>query len=119
MSNPFPNQQPLKGHDMQHDQEPDFSSTLVIGEVEPVGGMEETGYAIFIDGDTSNFGQENVIDFGYFDNEYTYSDFLEDKMIMDQLCAIIDKQHYKLDQARNQLQQFHEQVSKLIEKLGS
>ena len=104
---------------MQHDQEPDFSSTLVIGEVEPFGEMQETGYAIFVDGDTSNFGQENVIDFGYFDNNYSYSDFLQDIMLLDQFCSIIKKQRYELDQDKNQIKKLQEQVSILIEKLGS
>jgi hypothetical protein len=103
---------------MQIDQELDFSSTLVIGQVEPVGGMEETGYAIFIDGDKTNFSQANVIDYEYFDNVYSYSDFLQDKLLLDQFCSIIDQQTHDLNQVKKHLQRFQDQISLLINKLS-
>jgi hypothetical protein len=34
--------------------------------------------AVFLDGDTTNTAQANVIDEGYFDNCYSYEDDLED-----------------------------------------
>lgn len=41
--------------------------------------------ALFLDGDVSNFDPANIIDFTYFENVYTFADFLDDMILRDQL----------------------------------
>jgi hypothetical protein len=43
---------------------------------------------MFLDGDTNNTDQGNVIDEDFFDNAYTYDDYLED---VQHRCALLDR----------------------------
>ena len=43
---------------------------------------------MFLDGDTNNTDQGNVIDEDFFDNAYTYGDYLED---VQHRCALLDR----------------------------
>lgn len=74
----------------------DFSSQLVLGRVTPVNGVLGSEIAIFVDGDSANLDPSNLIDYDYFANVYSYENFLEDKITIDQLCSICDKNAHKM-----------------------
>lgn len=42
-------------------------------------------FAIFLDGDATNTDEGNIIDEGYFDNCYSFDQFMEDYLIIDWL----------------------------------
>lgn len=83
----------------------------VIGELTNDGNSQERSkFAIFLDGDTNNTSEENIIDEGYFDNCYSYDQFMEDFLVMDSLRGERDFLTAELQKARalnTQLQ--HEQ----------
>jgi hypothetical protein len=56
-----------------------------IGYIEPVADVPDADLALFLDGDVSNLDPENIIDFTYFENVYTFADFLNDMVLRDEL----------------------------------
>jgi hypothetical protein len=62
-----------------------IETVAAIGYIEPVADVPDADLALFLDGDVSNLDPENIIDFNYFQNAYSYSDFLDDMVIRDQL----------------------------------
>jgi hypothetical protein len=56
-----------------------------IGYIEPVADVPDADLALFLDGDVRNFDPENIIDFTYFENVYTFADFLNDMVLRDEL----------------------------------
>jgi hypothetical protein len=56
-----------------------------IGYIEPVADVPDADLALFLDGDVSNLDPGNIIDFTYFENAYSYADFLDDMVLRDQL----------------------------------
>jgi hypothetical protein len=56
-----------------------------IGYIEPVADVPDADLAIFLDGDVTNLDPSNVIDFTYFENVYTFADFLNDMVLRDEL----------------------------------
>lgn len=56
-----------------------------IGYIEPVADVPDADLALFIDGDTSNHDPENIIDIHFFQNAYSYADFLDDMVLRDEL----------------------------------
>ncbi len=65
--------------------------------------MTHQGYskfAIFLDGDLTNTDEENIIDEGYFDNCYSFDQFMEDFLIIDSLRLERDKLQVELQKAQ-------------------
>jgi hypothetical protein len=62
-----------------------FQPVAAIGYIEPVADVPDADLALFIDGDVKNFDPENIIDFTYFENIYTFADFLNDMVLRDEL----------------------------------
>jgi hypothetical protein len=65
--------------------------------------MSHHGYskfAIFLDGDSTNTDQENIIDQGYFDNCYSFEQFMEDVLIIDSLRLEQEKLQVELQKAQ-------------------
>ena len=56
-----------------------------IGYIEPVADVPDADLAIFLDGDVTNLDPSNVIDIRFFQNAYSYADFLDDMVLRDQL----------------------------------
>ena len=56
-----------------------------IGYIEPVADVPDADLALFLDGDVRNFDPENVIDIHFFQNAYSYADFLDDMVLRDEL----------------------------------
>ena len=67
-----------------------------IGYIEPVADVPDADLALFLDGDVSNLDPENIIDFNHFQNAYSYSDFLDDLVIRDQLLQDKERQERAL-----------------------
>lgn len=57
-------------------------------------------YAIFLDGNTSNSNDENIIDQGYFDNCYSYEQYMEDLIELDNLREERDHLKTELEMAK-------------------
>jgi len=57
--------------------------------IEPTG---QSRFVLFLDGDTKNTDQDNLIEEGYFDNCYTFEQFLEDvqhrRALLDRVAAL-------------------------------
>jgi hypothetical protein len=65
--------------------------------------MTHQGYskfAIFLDGDLTNTDEENIIDEGYFDNCYSFDQFMEDFLIIDSLRLEREKLQIELQKAQ-------------------
>jgi hypothetical protein len=56
-----------------------------IGYIEPVADVPDADLAIFLDGDVTNLDPSNVIDIRFFQNAYSYADFLDDMVLRDEL----------------------------------
>jgi hypothetical protein len=56
-----------------------------IGYIEPVADVPDADLAIFLDGDVTNLDPSNVIDIHFFQNAYSYADFLDDMVLRDEL----------------------------------
>jgi mRNA interferase HigB len=65
--------------------------------------------ALFLDGGTNNIDQDNLIEEGYFDNCYSYEDFLED---VQHRCALLDRVAARHPQADAALQGWRRVVEK-------
>jgi hypothetical protein len=50
----------------------------VIGQIPPVEDLPGSDLAIFLDGDETNLDPDNILDINYFQNAYTYDQFLDD-----------------------------------------
>jgi hypothetical protein len=50
----------------------------VIGQIPPVDDLPGSDLAIFLDGDETNLDPDNILDINYFQNAYTYDQFLDD-----------------------------------------
>lgn len=61
---------------------------FVIGPVETDRGEESADLAIFLDGDINNFESGNVLDIDFFENSYTFDQFLED---FEDRCYYMDR----------------------------
>lgn len=62
-------------------------------------------YAIFLDGNASNSNDENIIDQGYFDNCYSYEQYMEDLIELDNLREERDHLKTELEMAQALLAQ--------------
>ena len=50
----------------------------VIGQIPSVDDLPGSDLAIFLDGDETNLDPDNILDINYFQNAYTYDQFLDD-----------------------------------------
>jgi hypothetical protein len=75
-----------------------------IGYIEPVADVPDADLALFLDGDVTNLDPENVIDFNYFLNVYTFADFLDDMVLRDQLLQDKERLGRELAQAKKALE---------------
>jgi hypothetical protein len=50
----------------------------VIGQIPPVDDLPGSDLAVFLDGDEANLDPDNILDINYFQNAYTYDQFLDD-----------------------------------------
>ena len=57
-------------------------------------------FAIFLDGDPTNTNEENIINHGYFDNCYSFDQFMEDFLIIDSLRLEQEKLQVELQKAQ-------------------
>ena len=62
---------------------------------------ERSRYAIFLDGDTNNTNEDNVLDEGYFDNCYSFDQFMEDYLVIDWLTVERDSLKVELQKAKD------------------
>ena len=67
-------------------------------------------FALFLDGDPNNTSVENIIDEGFFDNCYSYDQFLEDRVFQERLLdqrdalqAELQKMKAVIDQMQSDL----------------
>ena len=67
---------------------------------------ERSKFAIFLDGDTNNTSEENILDEGYFDNCYSYDHFMEDFLLMGSLRDERDHLKTELQKVQVLLSQF-------------
>ena len=70
-----------------------------IGHIAPVAAVPYAELAIFIDGNVNNTDESNVLDFNYFQNAYTYEDYLESYVMLDRLFETCLSLREKLKQA--------------------
>ena len=85
----------------------EMQESPVIGELtntEITSGRSK--FAIFLDGDTNNTSEENIIDEGYFDNCYSYDQFMEDFLLMGSLQDERDHLKTELQKVQVSLSQF-------------
>jgi hypothetical protein len=71
-----------------------------IGQIVPVADVPKADLAIFIDGDVNNTDESNILDFNYFQNGYTYADYLEGYEMLDRLFETCLSLQEKLKQAQ-------------------
>ena len=57
-------------------------------------------FAVFLDGDTNNTSDDNIVDEGYFDNCYSYDLFLEDFVVKERLLEQRDGLQAELQKIR-------------------
>jgi len=57
-------------------------------------------FAIFLDGDATNSQEENIIDEGYFNNCYSFDQFMEDYLIIDWLRVERENLQVELQKAK-------------------
>ena len=79
-----------------------------IGRIPPVADVPNADLAIFIDGDVNNTDESNVLDFNYFQNAYTYEDYLESYEMLDRLfetCHCLQEKLRQAEQTIARLQQ--------------
>ena len=62
-----------------------FQPVAAIGYIEPVADVPDADLALFLDGDVTNLDPSNVIDIHFFQNAYSYADFLDDMVLRDEL----------------------------------
>ena len=62
---------------------------------------ERSRYAIFLDGDINNTNEDNVLDEGYFDNCYSFDQFMEDYLVIDWLTVERDSLKVELQKAKD------------------
>jgi hypothetical protein len=74
--------------------------TCAIGQILPVADVPNADLAIFIDGDVKNTDESNILDFNYFQNAYTYDDYLESYEMLDRLFETCLSLQEKLKQAQ-------------------
>ena len=70
-----------------------------IGHIAPVANAPCADLAIFVDGNVNNTDESNVLDFNYFQNAYTYEDYLESFEMLDRLFETCLSLQEKLEQA--------------------
>lgn len=88
----------------------DLQETPIIAELPH--SMTHHGYskfAIYLDGNSTNTDEENIIDQGYFDNCYSFDQFMEDYLIIDWL-------RLERERLQAELQKANEQVKLLLSK---
>jgi hypothetical protein len=82
--------------------------TCAIGQIPPVADVPNADLAIFIDGDVNNIDESNVLNFNYFQNAYTYEDYLESYEMLDRLfqtCLSLQEKLQKAQEVIAKLQQ--------------
>lgn len=57
-------------------------------------------FAIYLDGDPTNTDEQNIIDQGYFDNCYSFDQFMEDFLIIESLRLEHEKLQVELQKAQ-------------------
>jgi hypothetical protein len=75
----------------------------VIGQIQSISEYPDSDLVIFLDGDVNNHDEENVIDFDFFQNAYSYGDFVEDFVLRDRLIGANSRLKSELDEARNRI----------------
>ena len=75
-----------------------------IGYIEPVADVPDADLALFLDGDVTNLDPENIIDVNRFQNAYSYSDFLDDMVLRDELMRDKERLERELAQAKKALE---------------
>jgi hypothetical protein len=88
----------------------DFQDLPVIGELTNIDITDgRSRFAIFLDGDATNTDEENIIDEGYFDNCYSFDQFMEDYLIIDWLRV-------ERENLQAELQKVKQEVKLLLSK---
>jgi hypothetical protein len=87
--------------------------TCAIGQISPVADVPNADLAIFIDGDLNNMDESNVVDFNYFQNAYTYEDYLESYEMLDRLFQTCLSLQEKLKQAQKVVEQLQQPPPRL------
>ena len=73
----------------------------VIGELTNIDITDgRSRFAIFLDGDATNTDEGNIIDEGYFDNCYTFDQYMEDYLIIDWLRVERENLQVELQKAK-------------------
>jgi 5-methylthioribose kinase len=80
---------------------------LMNGEISP----KRSKFVIFLNGDVSDMNEENIIDEGYFDNCYSYDQFMEDVLFIENLRDERDFLKAELQKAKDSLTLFQNQQS--------
>ena len=81
---------------------------LINGEI----SSERSKFAIFLNGDVSDMSEDNIIDEGYFDNCYSYEQFMEDVLFIESLRDERDLLKAELQKAKDSIALFQNQQSK-------
>ena len=91
----------------------DLQAMPIIAEMtNPNIPAERSKYAIFLDGDAENTNEDNVLDEGYFDNCYSFDQFMEDYLVIDWLKVERDSLKLELQKAQDMIAQlFNKQSS--------
>ena len=66
-------------------------------------------FAIFLDGDPTNTDEDNIIDEGYFDNCYSFDQFMEDYLIIDWLRVERENLQAELQKVKREVEILHRQ----------
>lgn len=82
--------------------------TCAIGQIPHVADVPNADLAIFIDGDVNNIDESNVLNFNYFQNAYTYEDYLESYEMLDRLFQTCLSLQEKLKQAQKVVEQLQQ-----------
>lgn len=82
--------------------------TCAIGQIPPVADVPNADLGIFIDGDVNNIDESNVLNFNYFQNAYTYEDYLESYEMLDRLFQTCLSLQEKLKQAQKVVKQLQQ-----------
>jgi hypothetical protein len=91
----------------------DLQDLPVIGELTNIDIKDgRSRFAIFLDGDATNTDEENIIDEGYFDNCYSFDQYMEDLLLID--CLRQERENLKAE-----LQKAQALVAQLQYKQGN
>lgn len=79
----------------------DLHDLPVIGELTNIDITDgRSRFAIFLDGDVTNTDEQNIIEEGYFDNCYSFDQYMEDYLIIDWLRVERENLQVELQKAK-------------------